>query len=56
MTMQEHPTEMKIRAVKSYLRINTSPRIKVESTVTAMMDVAVLAESNIKLRYGTMNI
>ena len=56
MTIQAHPTEMNTRAVKSYLRINTSPRIKVERVVTAMIDVAVLADNNIRLKYGTMNI
>ena len=48
--------EMKMRAVKSYFRINTSPRIKVDRVVTTMMDVAVFAESKIRLRYGTMLI
>ena len=53
-TRQAHPKEMKIRAVKSYFRVNTSPRIKVDRIVTAMIDVAVFAESKIRLRYGTM--
>ena len=47
---------MKIRAVRSYFRINSSPRIKVDRVVTTMMDVAVFAESKIRLRYGTMLI
>ena len=53
-TIQAHPKEMKIRAVKSYFRINTSLRIRVDRTVAAMMDVAVFAESKIRLRYGIM--
>ena len=54
MTRQAHPREMKIRAVKSYFMINASPRIKVDRIVTQMIEVAVFAESRVKLRYGIM--
>ena len=45
-----------MRAVRSYFRINSSPRIKVDRVVTTMIDVAVFAESKIRLRYGIMLI
>ena len=51
-TRQAHPKEMKIRAVKSYFMINTSPRIKDERIVATMMDVAVFPASKVRLRYG----
>ena len=50
-TMVAQPTEMQTRAVKSYLQINFSPRIVVEKTMAATMELAELAAMRVKSRY-----
>ena len=42
---------MQTRAVKSYFQINFSPRIVVEKTMAAVIELAELTAIRVKLRY-----
>ena len=51
--MVRHPIWIKIRAGKSYLRMNFSPRIKVDHKIVAMIPLAELAAKRVRSMYWT---
>ena len=50
-TIVAQPSEIKKRAVKSYLQMNFSPRMFVERMIAATIEFAELAARSVKSRY-----